>query len=278
MAARAGDGQITAPQRMLSACSGALATSLLMTPLDVVKTRLQAQAGGTKPAACPFLFDGQSTGTGAARARSFATAAECARCCAAPAQPCLHPPLLTSALSPWWCPRALLLHWWCRCSHFYNLNNGLMEHTIVSRRAANIACDLHFSGTIDAFRKIVRHEGMLSLYNGLPPTLVMAVPSTILYFTTYDTIKIGLQDQLLPAWAQPIAPPLAGSLARLLAATAVTPLELVRTQMMAERGEDANRIVLKRLRKEVARDGVRVLYRGLAPTLARYGRANRWHL
>ena len=36
--------QITPLQQMVSSCVGALATSLLMTPLDVVKTRLQAQS------------------------------------------------------------------------------------------------------------------------------------------------------------------------------------------------------------------------------------------
>ncbi len=36
-------GNVTLTQRMLSACSGSLVTSLLVTPLDVVKTRLQAQ-------------------------------------------------------------------------------------------------------------------------------------------------------------------------------------------------------------------------------------------
>lgn len=35
---------ITPLQQMASSCVGALATSLLMTPLDVVKTRLQAQS------------------------------------------------------------------------------------------------------------------------------------------------------------------------------------------------------------------------------------------
>lgn len=36
----------------------------------------------------------------------------------------------------------------------------------------------------------------MSLYNGLPPTLVMAVPSTVLYFTAYDAIKLRLGDHL----------------------------------------------------------------------------------
>eukprot|EP01051_Picozoa_sp_SAG22_P003937 SAG22_NODE_201_length_15391_cov_7.662176_14_plen_433_part_00 len=237
-AAAAEPATITAPQRMLSACSGALATSLLMTPLDVVKTRLQAQAPG------PEL---KCTGAEVLKhrniQRAFSTAAAdggggCAK-----------------------------------CSHYYTLNNGLMEHAVATRRPARLACDVpHFAGTVDAMRKIARHEGVLSLYNGLPPTLVMAVPSTVLYFTAYDAIKGQLQELLPGVGSSGLAPPLAGASARLLAATAVTPLELVRTQMMAERGGGATSVtdvVLDRMRRNVVRHGVKVLYRGLAPTLAR---------
>jgi len=34
--------------------------------------------------------------------------------------------------------------------------------------------------------QIIRREGVLSLWSGLTPALVMAVPSTTLYFTAYD--------------------------------------------------------------------------------------------
>ena len=35
-----------------------------------------------------------------------------------------------------------------------------------------------FRGSIDAVRKIVRHEGLSALWTGLRPTLAMTVPAT----------------------------------------------------------------------------------------------------
>ena len=47
----------------------------------------------------------------------------------------------------------------------------------------------YFNGTIDAFIKIRKVEGVTSLWSGLSPTLVLAVPTTVLYFTTYEQMK-----------------------------------------------------------------------------------------
>lgn len=47
------------------------------------------------------------------------------------------------------------------------------------------------NGTIkkDGFVKIFRSEGVRGLYSGLTPTLVMAIPSTVTYFTMYDWLR-----------------------------------------------------------------------------------------
>ena len=88
---------ITPLQQMASSCTGALCTSLLMTPLDVVKTRLQAQSQVELPCsekAAAALRQGRSGGSGAvAELAEVATAG---------------------------CPK---------CSYFV-LNNGLMEHAV----------------------------------------------------------------------------------------------------------------------------------------------------
>ena len=47
----------------------------------------------------------------------------------------------------------------------------------------------YFNGTVDALLKISRTEGVQSLWSGLSPTLVLAVPTTMIYFTTYEQLK-----------------------------------------------------------------------------------------
>lgn len=46
----------------------------------------------------------------------------------------------------------------------------------------------------DALFKISRHEGMRSLWSGLSPTLILAVPATICYFVSYEATRLSLKD------------------------------------------------------------------------------------
>jgi solute carrier family 25 protein 39/40 len=43
--------------------------------------------------------------------------------------------------------------------------------------------------------KIVQTEGITALWRGLPPTLVMAIPATVIYFVGYESIKTVLEDK-----------------------------------------------------------------------------------
>ena len=53
----------------------------------------------------------------------------------------------------------------------------------------------YFNGTLDAIVKISRTEGVNSLWSGLSPTLVLAVPTTMIYFTTYEKLKFVINGQ-----------------------------------------------------------------------------------
>uniref|UniRef100_A0A182IWK2 Uncharacterized protein n=1 Tax=Anopheles atroparvus TaxID=41427 RepID=A0A182IWK2_ANOAO len=197
-------------QQILSSCSGALVTSLFMTPLDVVKTRLQAQQ------------------------------------------------------------KVLISN---RC---YLYCNGLMDH--ICPCGPNMGPSavskpmLHFNGTIDAFSKISRYEGVKSLWSGLGPTLVLALPTTVIYFVAYEQFRIRLKelyqrrkgrDAELPIWL----PLLAGSSARVLAVTIVNPLELIRTKMQSEKL--SYREVGQAFRSMLRVQGVIGLWNGFFPTILR---------
>ncbi|XP_021165931.2 solute carrier family 25 member 39 isoform X1 [Fundulus heteroclitus] len=211
---------ISPVQQMLASGTGALLTSLFVTPLDVVKIRLQAQQ-------TPFH---QALG-----------------CESAP-----------------WVGVRRSSKWKC-----FLYCNGLMDHIYVCRHGTSCTnwykTPTHFSGTLDAFVKISRHEGLRSLWSGLPPTLVMAVPATVIYFTCYDQLRdflwfgLGLQGSYVPL--------LAGGLARLGAVTVISPLELVRTKMQSRKLTYSELRVC--IRSAVAQGGLLSLWRGWGPTVLR---------
>ncbi|XP_061568666.1 probable mitochondrial glutathione transporter SLC25A39 isoform X1 [Cololabis saira] len=211
---------ISPVQQMLASGTGALLTSLFVTPLDVVKIRLQAQ------------------------------------------QRPLHQALACESAP--WAGVSRPSKWKC-----FLYCNGLMDHIYVCQNGTSCSSwykkPTHFSGTLDAFVKITRHEGVRSLWSGLPPTLVMAVPATVIYFTCYDQLRdflrfgVGLHGSHVPL--------LAGALARLGAVTVISPLELVRTKMQARRLSYRELQVC--IRSAVAQDGLLSLWRGWGPTVLR---------
>lgn len=214
---------ISPVQQMLASGTGALLTSIMVTPLDVVKIRLQAQQ-------TPF-----------------------------------HKALASDSAT--WGRVLRPSKWKC-----FLYCNGLMDHVYVCQNGTHCSSSsswykapTHFSGTLDAFVKITRYEGLRSLWSGLPPTLVMAVPATVIYFTCYDQLRdflrfgLGFQGSHVPL--------VAGALARLGAVSVISPLELVRTKMQSQRLSYRELTVC--IRSAVAQDGLLSLWRGWGPTVLR---------
>lgn len=150
--------------------------------------------------------------------------------------------------------------------------NGLMDHLCPCYSNGEKPM-LHFKGTVDAFYKISQYEGVKSLWSGLSPTLVLALPTTVLYFVAYEQFRLGLKEfniqkmganrDQLPFWI----PMAAGSAARVLAVTCVNPLELIRTKMQSQKLSflevgTAFRIMLRE-------EGILGLWKGLFPTILR---------
>ncbi|KAG7282158.1 hypothetical protein CRUP_034905 [Coryphaenoides rupestris] len=193
---------ITPIQQMVSSCSGAILTSLLVTPLDVVKIRLQAQKNQLLKGRC-FLY----------------------------------------------------------C-------NGLMDHLCVCENGNSkvwYKAPGHFNGTLDAFVKIIRHEGIKALWSGLPPTLVMAVPATMIYFTCYDQLCAAMKVRLGDHADK--APLFAGAIARVGSVTMISPLELIRTKLQSQK--QSYRELSACIRSAVEAGGWLSLWRGWGPTLLR---------
>jgi solute carrier family 25 protein 39/40 len=132
-----------------------------------------------------------------------------------------------------------------------------------------------FTSTLDGLRKIARNEGPRTLWRGLSPTLVMAVPANVIYFAGYDWLRHSRASPFRSPWIrEPYVPLVAGSTARVIAAVAVSPIEMFRTRMQAAgpsatRGADNFVETLQGLRDMVGAKGYRSLWTGLSLTLWR---------
>lgn len=158
-----------------------------------------------------------------------------------------------------------------QCSH-YNFSNGLMDTMLPKDAllkkckcsAAQLSSAPKPNSVLYTMARIVRVEGPLALYTGLPPTLLFAVPSTALYFTSYEML-LSKSKELFPSAHHGALAMASGAIARAGAATIFSPLELIRVQMQS--GESAHSF--RTHAQRVAQGGVRQLYRGLGATLAR---------
>lgn len=130
--------------------------------------------------------------------------------------------------------------------------------------AAQLSCAPKPNSVLYTMARIVRLEGPLALYAGLPPTLLFAVPSTAMYFTSYEMI-LSESKELFPSANHGALAMAAGGIARAGAATVFSPLELIRVQMQS--GESTSSFLTHA--RQIASGGVRQLYRGLGATLAR---------
>lgn len=129
-----------------------------------------------------------------------------------------------------------------------------------------------FNTTFDGLKKIARNEGITTLWRGLSPTLVMAVPANIIYFTGYDWLRYNEASPISKLKSDVYAPLIGGSLARILAATAIGPIELFRTRMQATSGSTATghfANTFNSMKQMVAEHGPRSMWRGLNLTLWR---------
>lgn len=225
---------ITLVQRMLSACTGSLLTSAVVTPFDVVRVRLQQQ-NLLVPSALKESFE----------------------CCREAFW--LESQAETSSLR-----LAPTGHGNLRA---LNPTSPIIEEFCISNSCAQ---DTKLNGTFQGLSKIARNEGIMTLYRGLSVTLLMAVPSNIVYFSGYEYLR----DNSPMTSYRFLNPLLCGSLARILAATVVSPLELIKTrlQSMPTASSTSKEIMVKVLKNayaEVHQRGIKSIFTGLELTLWR---------
>lgn len=215
--------EITVVQKMLSACLGSLLTSLVVTPFDVIRVRIQQQE--VLPKECCSVPDGPTLS-----ARNTLQNM--------PAAQLSHTPN-----EPFWINKS-----YCKASP---------DCTKITSTYQGIVC-------------ILRNEGISTLWRGLSITLFMTIPSNIIYFTGYEYIR---DHSFFPN--HPLNPLLCGSLARTMAATVISPFELIKTRLQsipADRTGKRNNIARNLIRDMYATaraNGLGTLFKGLKITLWR---------
>lgn len=188
--------QITAVQRMISACSGSFITSLVVTPFDVVRIRIQQQE-----------------------------VMQTISCCQNPVGS--KTPQIQKPPGVFWLTQ-----------HYCNSAESCPRITLT------------FQGMVS----IGRNEGISTLWRGLSLTLFMAIPSNIIYFTGYEYIR-----DHSPIKNEPINPLLCGMFARIMAATVVAPVELIKTRLQSIPSEMKNDQLKSRILKNLLQDSARSL-------------------
>lgn len=224
---------ITMAQKMMSACSGSLLTSLVVTPFDVVRVRLQQQ--GAFPIDAATKLAQQKLTSVTPRPTTIPVGIGINTCCK----------------NEFWFPSTID---YCVASEL----DICAKDEAVKRR---------FTGTWEGLKKISQYEGFQALWRGLGLTLIMSIPSNVVYFIGYEYLRDNSPIQ------HPIFTPLlAGGFARTLAATVVSPIELIKTRLQSvssvSRGE-ALKNVMRGINEMVASQGIISLWRGLVLTLWR---------
>ncbi|KAG7661087.1 MTM1 [[Candida] subhashii] len=229
---------ISITQRMISACSGSLLTSVVVTPFDVIRIRIQQQEILPKESCCQTHFPESFPQVRNTLVKNMATSATTSAAAAA-----TQASATTGSVSP-------ELFW------IHNKYCGSGNCTRITN-------------TFQGFATVTKHEGIATLWRGLSLTLLMAIPSNIIYFTGYEYIR-----DHSPISQHPLNPLLCGSLARIMSASFVAPAELIKTRLQSIPSDSKkSSAILSNLLKDsfslVKQNGIGTLFKGLQITLWR---------
>ena len=123
----------------------------------------------------------------------------------------------------------------------------------------------------------VQKNGISVLWRGISATLWRDVPFSAIYFTGYEAGKVLLtgggfgESQTSTFWHEFGSSFLVGAVSGSVAAMCTHPFDLVKTRLQAEQAQAAtsSSSLFHALRQIVVQDGLKGLFRGLSPRLAK---------
>ncbi|XP_055301851.1 calcium-binding mitochondrial carrier protein Aralar1 isoform X1 [Sitodiplosis mosellana] len=105
----------------------------------------------------------------------------------------------------------------------------LVKTRMQNQRTGSYVGEVAYRNSIDCFKKVIRHEGVLGLYRGLVPQLIGVAPEKAIKLTVNDLVrdKLTPQDGPLPYYAEYIA----GACAGASQVVFTNPLEIVKIRL-----------------------------------------------
>ncbi|KAH1022320.1 hypothetical protein HUJ04_011741 [Dendroctonus ponderosae] len=292
--------RITPVQQAAASCTGALLTSVIMTPLDVVKIRIQAQQKATNSCFlyCNGLMDHICSCQPMDPIKPLDAFVQIGRAEGVTSLWSGLSPTLVLSIPATICYFVTYEQLRLKLKAKYNSNKLPNESArqpfwipLVSGASARVLSvtlvnplelirtkmqsqKLSYLELGEALKNLVRTDGYKGLWRGVFPTLLRDVPFSAIYWMSYESIKsyMGCDH---PSFRQSF---IGGAISGSIAATITVPFDVVKTHQQIEFGSDffsENGKPAKRQRRSTAmvfRDiysqyGVRGLYTGLTPRL-----------
>jgi solute carrier family 25 protein 39/40 len=121
---------------------------------------------------------------------------------------------------------------------------------------------------------MVLKDGSKALWRGLPPTLWRDVPFSAIYWMCYEEFKHAIEAQYITL-SELETTFVAGALSGMFAAAVTTPFDVAKTRRQVDAGKEISSLKDSRvpaiLNQIYQQDGIRGLFRGLTPRIAKIG-------
>ncbi|KAI8377562.1 mitochondrial carrier domain-containing protein [Radiomyces spectabilis] len=266
--------EISSMERMLSACSGALFTSFLVTPLDVVKTRLQSQAGHHLTNGLQF----NGTWDGVTKIVRHEGTFSLWRGLSASLAMAIPSTVIYFVGYDYVREQTQKSRFAHTAIHDYSpLWAGGMARAIAAATISPIELfrtrlqaaegRQDFKSVLNGVVRMVEHNGFRSLWRGFLPTMLRDVPFSAVYWMGYEKIKHRLkaidgygEEDTLSNFQISFA---AGASSGMIAAVLTTPFDVLKTQRQVNSSKDMSFTLITR--RILADEGWKGFLRGVVP-------------
>ena len=141
----------------------------------------------------------------------------------------------------------------------------------LQRNVGGTAAEEAYRSLGDCFRKMYRTEGPLSFYKGILPPILAETPKRATKFVCFEQYKQMLTGGDASK-ATPLIYAMAGLGSGLTEGLVITPFEVVKISLQAQRSRHKNRTTTFQMAGNIVRqEGVVGMYKGLSATLGRHG-------